>query len=427
MERKRVTRPDSAKYLPSPASIRKAYKTTEVIQDVDGEWLCPRAAAEYSDLSLDILRQWRSGCPWLNGKKLLTRKFRDGRGHLTAYYLKGQLNEALVNQGNGSSIPDAKKWVPLRDAAADYGLSTGTLLNWWKYGCPAINRKVRSRTAYVTTKRGRTFLCRVLWKEDLEQALEKASVSIQENKIPMRDAAERLGVTRQAIRQWIRNGMPRLGRKKLGVVKGPVKFASYAREGRLLDAKDVSEMAEALARPVDQPFTDEQGTWLSAKLAEQRYPNASRHILDAFRNKPMPDLGGDPLRARTIPRPAGLVGRRAEIWVYLESDLKRLRPPKCGPRKWREDFVSADKIQSAPQPVPQESRIGGRPGDKRTQAIQAFCYEQYVSEDKGATTVMVLANKEFGAGTIKEDSTVRLYARRYAKKNGLPRKQQKSP
>jgi hypothetical protein len=65
---------------------------------------------------------------------------------------------------------------------------------------------------------------------------------------------------------------------------------------------------------------------------------------------------------------------------------------------------------------------GGRPPEDQTQAIHKFCHDKYVSEDKGAATVMVLANRKFGAETIKESSTVRLYARRYAQKHGLPLK-----
>ena len=39
---------------------------------------------------------------------------------------------------------------------------------------------------------------------------------------------------------------------------------------------------------------------------------------------------------------------------------------------------------------------------------------------------MVILNREFGNGTIKDVSHVRLYAKRYAERHGLPRKGEKT-
>jgi hypothetical protein len=83
-----------------------------------------------------------------------------------------------------------------------------------------------------------------------------------------------------------------------------------------------------------------------------------------------------------------------------------------------------EAAQPGHHPLPNK---GGRPTDERTQRIYEFCYRQYVVEDKGATTVQVLANKTFGAGTIKNDAVVRLYARRYARRYNLPMKGQQKP
>ncbi len=76
----------------------------------------------------------------------------------------------------------------------------------------------------------------------------------------------------------------------------------------------------------------------------------------------------------------------------------------------------------APRKAVAARATGGRPPDERTQAIHRFCYEKYVTDGKGASTVMAMANKQFGANTIKDNSVVRLYARRYAAKHKLPRR-----
>jgi transcriptional regulator with XRE-family HTH domain len=73
--------------------------------------------------------------------------------------------------------------------------------------------------------------------------------------------------------------------------------------------------------------------------------------------------------------------------------------------------VAGNPSISAPRSV-------GRPTKGRTQELHQFCYEQYVTNNLSAQTVLELANKRFGSDTILEQSTVRIYVRRYAEKNG---------
>src|SRR5262249_17499182 len=106
-------------------------------------------------------------------------------------------------------------------------------------------------------------------------------------------------------------------------------------------------------------------------------------------------------------------------WVTPKSyrGRRHLVPSKASPSITRPTIAESAAALETPtwaeQKEPETStdivvqtrtKMGGRPSDERTQEIMKFCYERYVTEDKGATTVKLEANRLFGATTIKEDS-----------------------
>jgi hypothetical protein len=72
----------------------------------------------------------------------------------------------------------------------------------------------------------------------------------------------------------------------------------------------------------------------------------------------------------------------------------------------------------------ENTRTQTRRGPKlkpRTQAIYKLCFSLYVTDEWTAARTMEEVNRQYGDDTITEESTVRMYAGRYAKTNKLPK------
>jgi hypothetical protein len=195
------------------------------------------------------------------------------------------------------------------------------------------------------------------------------------------------------------------------------------------------------------PFTDAEGAWYTERYAMKRF-GVSNKTLATLRTKPSRHLDGRTIRFK----PPGAVerpGSPRRAYLYLASDILQYVERRDAWRRiagvegrWgTAPSRQADGRESKPpaaamratERMPNDpsdgtakgARRGGRPEDQRTQAIYELCYREYVINDNGAATVVILVNKEFGEGTIKEAAHVRLYARRFAEKNNLPRKHEK--
>jgi len=68
------------------------------------------------------------------------------------------------------------------------------------------------------------------------------------------------------------------------------------------------------------------------------------------------------------------------------------------------DGTNGHTVAAPPIPEARSGRggKGGRPPDPETRKVYEFCYTEYVTNDKGASTVMLLCNRRFGEGTIRE-------------------------
>jgi hypothetical protein len=309
--------------------IKCLFKATERLRDADGEWLAPRVAAAYCDVCPETLAEWRKhGCLWIGGKKLVTRKFGDGPGRLTRYYLRSQLEQAIAAATAWDPAEDGGQWVSVADAAAQYRWNAHTFFAWLREGCPYLDgKKPRSKKAVVMGDKGQPHLTRFAWRKELEeiQRIREASPA-NGDWLPIRRAAERLDVTTQAIGQWVRNGLPGRERSKL-TAKWARVCCDRPRMGWLVATAEIEEIERRRMQLGELPHADAQGTWLPASLATERYPNATVDLLKRYRNKPCSWLAGAVLRARRIRRQNRGPGRRKRLWVYLEDDLKLLTAP----------------------------------------------------------------------------------------------------
>jgi hypothetical protein len=81
-----------------------------------------------------------------------------------------------------------------------------------------------------------------------------------------------------------------------------------------------------------------------------------------------------------------------------------------GHKTQRSPLQTGDRTTSKRHP-------GGRPVNQKTQEVQQFCYERISQK---ATRTMLQANQHFGEEVISDVRFVRIYAKRYAHRNGLP-------
>jgi hypothetical protein len=188
------------------------------------------------------------------------------------------------------------------------------------------------------------------------------------------------------------------------------------------------------------PYRDGDGVWLTAKEVEARYP-VTRRLVQWWAGRPSRLHPGKAIWSRPIPNAArhrrGSPGR---VTVYLEAHVqacvagRESRHPNTGnrggrPRVSREE-PGAPAVRPVPAPpdgdarqrtaAPGKRRLGGRPRSRSTEALEKFCYDFYVGKGLTAAAVLTKAAKQF-EDAPKEEAHVRLYARRYAERHGLPR------
>jgi hypothetical protein len=197
----------------------------------------------------------------------------------------------------------------------------------------------------------------------LEACCDRAGISVSQYYVELREA-ERRGVKRELL-QYLK-------------IEGPF---TVSRQGGLV-ADKLFIPTQIMLRFREQAMKEggKQNVWLLKGL-----PGFDRWFVDWT-------------------TPKAYRGKRHQI-ALSHAELPHNRPER----------ISRNATADADQP----KKTGGRPSDSRTQALYKFCYRHYVTEDKGAATVMVLANKLFGDDTIEEEATVRQCARRYASKHGL--------
>jgi hypothetical protein len=231
------------------------------------------------------------------------------------------------------------KWELYREALAIYGLTKNTLRRWMrdKGGCPYLGGKnIRFEILPLRVRGNQWRWALFLWKPDLDKIKAERAAQRKARELTTAQVAERLGISTAAVKQLRRTAKKEMGRlTTVSVDRRP-------RPGYVFTQAELKCLKQRLAaRKQLEPWTDPQGrSWLPGKLAEESYPNATRHVRATFRNKSCPYLGGDVLHA--VPRRMGQAkrGRWPSEWYFLEDDLARLAEPKVGPRSESPDVRS---------------------------------------------------------------------------------------
>jgi len=131
----------------------------------------------------------------------------------------------------------------------------------------------------------------------------------------------------------------------------------------------------------DEVYRDEEGTWLPYKVARKRNENATRGILDAYRNKPHWDLGWRILRAKLFPRRPGKRGRKwPMICCWHAEDVAKLGPPV----RFRIGFQYQPPVEAGTGATSHKRKRQGRPvgsfnkarAERKAQMLDAYRLDQ---------------------------------------------------
>jgi hypothetical protein len=128
-------------------------------------------------------------------------------------------------------------------------------------------------------------------------------------------------------------------------------------------------------------------------------------------------LAGGPLRAAEVVRRARQAGVKPVRLYTAKKALGIIRTEGAGAATLWHLLSPPRSAESRSEPA--ASRRGGRPPSPRTEAVYRACFEQYTSRKK-VSQGLVEVQRLFPKKAPKDESHLRLYARRYAARHGLP-------
>jgi hypothetical protein len=108
-------------------------------------------------------------------------------------------------------------------------------------------------------------------------------------------------------------------------------------------------------------------------------------------------------------------GMNKFIWVYRDEDLRATSKAEAGNST---PAVLEPAPPAAPNPQPAAKRRGRKTSDDTMELYKA-CYDAYCGPQKLSAACRTI-RAHFGAEALTEKSNLRLYARRYAERCGLP-------
>jgi hypothetical protein len=390
----------------------------------DGKW----------GVGKSTLQRWRTeACPHLPDGRLLKSKLmrlRGERGRAPVWHLEADLvliEKALRALEKGCyTTPDGHVFTS-KGAAQQMGCSKNT-----------VNNRVRRALLdphYTRNRRGRPStrdenLKRVYTEAVLKGANQSSDASWDGTwdngtRIGLSMAGDLLGINRRNMHVLIdESATKQLLRADTRLPPGGGKPQwTVLREG-VLQLKRIHKAA------VDEARRLKAAKWQTKAQIEKVYRRSGTVLYAVF--KVMRAKGPEYAKRILWPVPLGRQKSRKsgpdkrlrELWVYHLPKFKVLL--ECKESDSVGEEPSGNGHAESGEHAAVEQNRGGRPMDEETWKLYEFCYEKYVTDDLGSATVKSLANKRFGENTIKEEAHVRLYARRYAKKFGKPRKQQKT-
>jgi hypothetical protein len=306
------------------------------------EWMAPCFAMKYMKVVKSTLPVWsRNGCPFLSGRRLRTKRFHVHGRRFVNCYLRSDLDQILQakqllptpanSNGNG-------EWMTKQEAEKVTGWSERYLRRVLKNGSRHLpNRSIATRKERGVSRDGKTNPITLVSRKDiLELVQTRDACQFPEGFIPIRKAAKMLGMKLGTLENWTSSGCPHLDGRKMRTKVGPIKNSTgHYRPGVFLSVDEIEEIKVKVQHGPGEPFTDDQGKWLTVGLALKKYRNASRGLLYLHKNKACPQLNGQILHAKQVSRTIPNTYRRSRGWVFLESDLRGLAPPHAGmrPRK----------------------------------------------------------------------------------------------
>jgi DNA-binding transcriptional MerR regulator len=373
----------------------------------------------------------RTGCVHLAGRPVRAElKKLSKLGAPAMWFVEEDIlrcKQALRAVAKGQYGDPSDPYLTLTAAAREFGCTRKTLREWEAKGLLVPRFFPNQRGGPSQDGEKRTYR-----KAAIQAVLESRSQSFngshdsatQAPRVNVKRAAVLLGVSRDTVRQYIRSGTLQCELRKR---------PRGRREQTVLET-DLARL-KALRHASENHPPPPAGWKTNTELAARyRIRSASERIAMGKCLARWRDCGY--LNAVVVPAPMPNGGAKS-AWVYDPQGVEELLgaksfteaaaqlpedqteepasslPPSAGPRV----------TEPQPEPLPTNSeaapRKGGRPTSPLTEAVYKFCYEGYTSGEKLAA-VRARAEKQFGSHAPKEDSHVRLYARRYAGSHGIP-------
>jgi transposase len=316
---------------------RRAEKLWAEIREshgVQNGWLTSAVAQEYAGVVKSTLLVWsKKGCPVLGGRRLQCKPCNTHRA--VQVYRKADLDEILQARSRlpipaGYRNPD---WATYEQAARLAGCGQRYLRKIIQ------ERGITTKKEPAVLSNGSPIEITVVLKQDVVKlASRRRPLPIPKNRIPIREAARKFGLSHRTVYGWIPS-CPHLDGRALDVLECPIRHRGQIKPMLLLARAQVEEIERRMLQGPAQPLTDEQGTWCPIDSALKRYKNARRHLLYVHKNKPCPQLGGDILHAKKFRRMVSTTHRKPMVLAFLETDLQRLTPPTLGGRRGHKDPI----------------------------------------------------------------------------------------
>jgi hypothetical protein len=357
-----------------------------------------RRISGLTNMQLHRGRDERYGCHRLGGRVLWAEKRLgpDADGTLRRIWHFSQKQMQEVREAGEYRDPEVPGWLSPRQVLEKYGIPWWQIYNWRRQGklkkahtrkvsAPAISGGVKVLTYYLAVAVERLAPTYRRREDDptpkltaaeafLKEALEAGPAQVRE-------------LRKRARLQGISVGTLRLAQAKLGVQS----------TGRGLDSpywwhfpEDANKVPELVVPPEKRPRREQALAFLRRALAGGDKP--SRQLLkEALRRG---------------------IARQTYYRAYREMRAEQARPPASAQGE------AAAKLGSI---LPQDRRHAGRRRNPQTQAVYAFCYEEYRLKGRKRRTVWREARLHFPKVAPKEERHVALFADRHADRNHLPR------
>jgi hypothetical protein len=376
------------------------------------DWLTAEDIKRLWDIPFVTLHHWRRlGCPALGGRRLRARKQR-GRGKRPQHvFYRPDVEAAATQPTFTGTLHDASgDWLSVRVARERYGFSPNKLMAWRNRPCPQLGgRKLRAQLVSVVEESGRCRAQQKRWVHHAED-LARLAAGVQQDGDWLSGAlaAERYGFSTATLYLWHRRGCLYLGGGKLRSRKAP-RSTSHGQGERLhLVRVYAREDLETITRNQRiSPEATAERDWLTYREAKQLY-GLNQPTLSGWRLHGARALGGRRLAAKKVL--AGVGDRMMVVWKYARADLEKIARTEEG-----------ETLPEVPVPTAQTAAPPprSREYDAETARLYKFCYEELRARIHKRSRICELAKQHCPDYELVE-SDITNYARRHAKRNGLP-------